>query len=59
MIKYAIIGAGWRSEFYLKIAALLPNEFSVSGIYIYAIRKSKRNLRKNITLKYAELLTGF
>lgn len=33
MIKYAIIGAGWRSEFYLKIAALLPNEFSVSGIY--------------------------
>ena len=34
MIKYAIIGAGWRSEFYLKIAALLPNEFSVSGIYI-------------------------
>lgn len=34
MIKYAIIGAGWRSEFYLKIAALMPNTFKVSGIYI-------------------------
>ena len=34
MIKYAIIGAGWRSEFYLRIAALLPDTFKVSGIYI-------------------------
>lgn len=34
MIKYAIIGAGWRSEFYLRIAKFLPNTFSVSGIYI-------------------------
>lgn len=34
MIKYGIIGAGWRSEFYLKIAALLPDTFKVSGIYI-------------------------
>ena len=34
MIKYGIIGAGWRSEFYLRIAELLPSKFSVSGIYI-------------------------
>lgn len=34
MIKYGIIGAGWRSKFYLRIAELLPEEFSVSGIYI-------------------------
>lgn len=34
MIKYGIIGAGWRSEFYLRIADLLPEKFSVSGIYI-------------------------
>lgn len=34
MIKYGIIGAGWRSEFYLRIATLLPDTFKVSGIYI-------------------------
>lgn len=46
MIKYAIIGAGWRSEFYLKIAALLPNEFSVSGIYIRNSEKQKEFAKK-------------
>ena len=34
MIKYGIIGAGWRSELYLRIAALMPDTFKVSGIYI-------------------------
>lgn len=34
MIKYGILGAGWRSEFYLRIADLMPNTFKVSGIYI-------------------------
>ncbi len=34
MIKYGIIGAGWRAEFYLRIATLVPDTFSVSGIYI-------------------------
>ena len=33
-IRYAIIGAGWRSEFYIRIAALLPEVFSVSGVFI-------------------------
>lgn len=32
MIKYGILGAGWRAEFYLRIAALCPEKFSVSGI---------------------------
>lgn len=41
MIKYGIIGAGWRSEFYLKIAELLPQKFSVSGIYIRNSEKQK------------------
>lgn len=41
MIKYGIIGAGWRSEFYLRIAKLLPNIFSVSGIYIRNPEKRK------------------
>lgn len=34
MIKFGIIGAGWRSEFYLRIASLIPEKFFVSGIYI-------------------------
>lgn len=41
MIKYGIIGAGWRSEFYLRIAALLPSKFSVSGMYIRNSEKQK------------------
>ena len=41
MIKFGIIGAGWRSEFYLRIAALLPSKFSVSGIYIRNSEKQK------------------
>ena len=34
MITYTIVGAGWRSEFYLRIAALMPKTFSVSGILV-------------------------
>ena len=41
MIKYGIVGAGWRSAFYLRIAELLPKEFSVSGIYIRNSEKQK------------------
>lgn len=41
MIKYGIIGVGWRSEFYLRIAELLPQKFSVSGIYIRNSEKRK------------------
>ena len=34
MIRYAILGSGWRSEFYLRIATLMPKRFSVSAICI-------------------------
>lgn len=47
MIRYAIIGAGWRSEFYLRIAAFLPDTFKVSGIYIR--NKEKQHL---VSAKY-------
>ena len=57
MIKYAIIGAGWRSEFYLKIAALLPNEFSVSGIYIRNSEKQKE-FSKKYNVKICGTLDG-
>ena len=34
MINFGIIGAGWRSEFYLRIASLVPEKFNITGIYI-------------------------
>ena len=46
MIKYGIIGAGWRSEFYIRIAKLLPQTFSVSGIFIRNPEKRKEFSQK-------------
>ncbi|SDQ43689.1 Gfo/Idh/MocA family protein [Microbacterium sp. cf332] len=31
-ITFAIVGSGWRSEFFLRIAAALPERFRVSGL---------------------------
>lgn len=47
MIKYGIVGAGWRSEFYLRIADLLPDIFKVSGMYI-----RNRQKREEFSKKY-------
>ena len=33
-ITYSVIGGGWRAEFYLRIAALIPDRFKVACIYI-------------------------
>lgn len=46
MIKYGIVGAGWRSEFYLRIAALMPDAFKVSGIYIRNKQKREEFSKK-------------
>ena len=34
MIRFGIIGAGWRSEFYVRIANCMPDLFCVTGMYI-------------------------
>jgi len=39
-IKFGIVGAGWRCEFYLRIARALPARFEVMGtpsISMYAL----------------------
>lgn len=59
MITYGIIGAGWRSEFYLRIADLLPDTFRVSGIFIRNKEKQKEFSEKynvNICVTLEELL---
>lgn len=32
MIKFGLYGSGWRSEFFLRVAQLLPQQFCVDGI---------------------------
>lgn len=34
MINYVIIGGGWRAEFYLRIAQLVPDKFNVTAICV-------------------------
>ena len=41
-ITYSVIGGGWRAEFYLRIAALLPNRFSVACICVRNPEAAKR-----------------
>jgi predicted dehydrogenase len=31
--RFAIVGSGWRSAFYLRVAAALPERFEVSGLF--------------------------
>ena len=34
MIRFGVVGGGWRSEFYIRIATLLPQRFELTGVYI-------------------------
>lgn len=34
MVTFGIIGAGWRTEFFLRIAQALPDRFSVCGVVV-------------------------
>lgn len=41
MIKFGLYGSGWRSEFFLRIAKLLPKQFCVDGIITTNPEKAK------------------
>lgn len=47
MISYVIIGGGWRAEFYLRIAELVPDKFNLTAI---CVRNNER--REYIKNKY-------
>ena len=38
-IKFGIVGAGWRCEFYLRIARALPEQFELTGVVVRSDEK--------------------
>ena len=41
MINYVVIGSGWRAEFYLRIAKLVPEVFCVTAMCVRNDEKAK------------------
>ncbi|BDI28029.1 hypothetical protein CCAX7_000800 [Capsulimonas corticalis] len=41
-IEFAIVGAGWRAEFYLRIAREMPERFRVSGVLARSEAKAQK-----------------
>ena len=33
-VRFAIVGAGWRTEFFMRVAQALPDRFAVSGVLV-------------------------
>lgn len=58
-IRYAIVGSGWRSLFYIRIAKALPEQFEVTAVLVRSEEKKKRFEEEYgvfATLDKAELL---
>ena len=41
-IRFTVIGSGWRAMFYARIAAALPNDFELCGMYCRSREKAER-----------------
>jgi predicted dehydrogenase len=40
--RFAIVGAGWRAEFFFRIAAALPERFHIAGLVVRDAEKGRR-----------------
>src|SRR5437867_3260090 len=40
--RFAIVGAGWRAEFFFRIAAALPERFRIEGLVVRDAEKGRR-----------------
>src|SRR5438445_9900432 len=40
--RFAIVGAGWRTEFFLRIVAALPERFRLEGLVVRDVAKGQR-----------------
>jgi predicted dehydrogenase len=45
-ISFGMVGAGWRSEFYLRVARALPDRFEVAGVVVRDSEKRNRFMRR-------------
>ncbi len=39
-IRFAMVGAGWRGEFYARIAKELPDLFELTGTWLHSPEKA-------------------
>ena len=47
MVTIAVVGAGWRADFYIRIALLMPDKFEIAGIVA-----RKKDVRNALAHKY-------
>ncbi|CAI6083262.1 Gfo/Idh/MocA family protein [Cohnella sp. JJ-181] len=45
-VRFGIVGGGWRSEFFMRIAAALPERFEVAGVVVRSGDKAEAFRRK-------------
>ena len=46
-IRFGLIGSGWRAEFYIRIAKMLPEQFELTGVLIRDKEKGNILSRKH------------
>lgn len=60
-IKYAVIGSGWRAEFYIRMAKLVPDRFELTSVLIRDSQKGRTFAEKHdvkVVQTLKEIQTG-